>query len=70
MNHSTEHVIDEAVHDEKRRTWIDHFSEEERRQLMLEDLHAGRTVPWLLASLILAGVVLATTTVMLLWKVL
>ena len=66
-DHSTRHVIERAVHDEQRKAWIQHFSEEARRQLMYEDLHAGRTVPWLLTSLIVAGVVLASTTVVLIW---
>jgi hypothetical protein len=66
-NHSTHHVIEQAVHDQTRPAWMRHFSEETRRQLMYEELHAGRTVPWLLTSLITAGVVLASTTVVLIW---
>ena len=69
-SHSTEHVIEEAVCGKGRRAWTDHFTVEERRQLMHEDLQAGRTVPRLMTSLIAAGVILATVTVVLVWKVL
>ncbi len=69
-SHSTEHVLEEAVRGEGHPTWTAHFSEETRDQLMHDDLMAGRTVPWLLTSLIFGGVILATTTVLLVWKVL
>ena len=67
---STEHILEEAVRGEGHPTWTTNFSEETREQLMQDDLMAGRYVPWLLTSLIFAGVILATTTVLLVWKVL
>ncbi len=69
-SHSTEHILEEAVRGEGRPTWTASFSQETREQLMHDDLLAGRAVPWLLTSLIFAGVILAATTVVLVWKVL
>ena len=69
-SHSTEHILEEAIRGEGHPTWTAHFSEETRKELMQDDLLAGRAVPWLLTSLIFAGVILATTTVLLVWKVL
>ena len=69
-HHTTEQILEEAVQGTGRPAWTKHFTEDERRELMLEDLEAGRMVPWLLTALIIAGVALATITVILLWKVL
>ena len=69
-SHSTEHILEEAIRGEGRPMWTASFSEETREQLMQDDLLAGRYVPWLLTSLIFGGVILATTTVLVIWKVL
>ena len=65
---TTEDIVEDAVRGEGNAAWTKHFSEEMRRELMLEDLNAGRTVPWLLTALIFAGVFLAGTTVILVWN--
>ena len=65
---TTQDIVEDAVRGEGNAAWTKHFSEEMRRELMLEDLHAGRTVPWLLTALIFGGVFLAGTTVILVWK--
>ncbi len=67
---STKQILEAAVRGEGHPTWTAHFSQEMREELMQDDLAAGRYVPWLLTSLIFAGVILATTTVLLVWKVL
>ena len=65
---TTDELVEEAIRGEGNAAWTTHFSEEIRRELMLEDLTAGRTVPWLLTALIFGGVFLAGTTVILVWN--
>ena len=61
---STEQIVEEAVQGQGHPNWVENFPESERRELMDEDLEAGRMVPLLLASIILGGVTLAAGTVL------
>ncbi len=47
--------------------WFQHFSEEQQQEMLADDLVAGRSVPYLLTAVICAGVVLAVTSVLLMW---
>lgn len=61
---TTNQIIENAVSGQGHPNWTSHFPESVRRELMNDDLQAGRTVPWLLASVILFGICLATVTVL------
>ena len=61
---TTKDIIDNAVQGLDHPNWVENFPESVRRQLMDDDLEAGRNVPLLLATIILGGVTLATGTVL------
>ena len=57
--------LERGHHRKDHPAWFDCFSEEQRGEMLSDDLSAGRSVPALLTAIISAGVVLALVSVLL-----